>query len=104
MPREKQPFVGDSVWVNTVNYRGVVARTRRSGKSDCSGEKKANQGSPKEGKAVFCQKAGRSLSSDPENYDLNIVLLSKGEDRKAAIKQMSKRHTDKVRVTEPDPE
>jgi DNA mismatch repair protein MutS2 len=100
VPREKQLLVGDSVWVNTVNYRGVVAR-----EPDERGNLIVlvrNKRIKVHRKRVKLLARREDLYPDPENYDLNIVLLSK-EDRKA-IKQMSKRHTDKVRVIEPDPE
>jgi DNA mismatch repair protein MutS2 len=100
VPREKQLLVGDSVWVNTVNYRGVVAREpdERGNLIVLVRKKRIKVHS----KRVKLLAKREDLYPDPENYDLNIVLLSK-EDRKA-IKQMSKRHTDKVRVIEPDPE
>ncbi len=100
VPREKQLLVGDSVWVNTANYRGVVAREPdERGNLIVLVRKKRIKVHRKRVKLLAKRE---DLYPDPENYDLNIVLLSK-EDRKA-IKQMSKRHTDKIRVIEPDPE
>lgn len=99
VPREKQLLVGDSVWVNTVNYRGIVAREPdERGNLIVLVRKKRIKVHRKRVKLLVKRE---DLYPDPENYDLNIVLLSK-EDRKA-IKEMSKRHTDKVRVIEPDP-
>ncbi len=100
VPREKQLLVGDSVWVNTVNYRGVVVREPdERGNLIVLVRKKRIKVHRKRVKLLAKRE---DLYPDSENYDLNIVLLSK-EDRKA-IKQMSKHHTDKVRVIEPNPE
>jgi len=98
-PREKAFLVGDSVFVRTVKERGIVAKE------------------PDERGNVIVLVRGRRISVHRkrlkllvkredlypgEDYDLNIVLMSK-KDRKL-MKTMSKRHTDEVRVIEPDPE
>jgi len=99
IPREKTFLVGDSVFVRTVKERGIVAKE------------------PDERGNVIVLVRGRRISVHRkrlkllvkredlypgEDYDLNIVLMSK-KDRKL-MKTMSKRHTDEVRVIEPDPE
>lgn len=92
--------VGDSVFVSSVNYHGVVARAADS-KGDLivlvKGERlKVNW------KRLRLLVKREDLYPDFENYDLNIVLMSK-DDRKL-VRRMSRKKVDESRVIEPDPE
>lgn len=95
IPRNKRLLLGDSVFVNTLGERGIVAQEP---------DDKGNLVVLVRGERYLIhQKRVKFLVARedlyPENYDLDIVLLSKA-DRKAK-KVMSKRHTDTLRVIKP---
>jgi DNA mismatch repair protein MutS2 len=92
--------VGDSVYVSTVDYQGIVAKEADS-----------------RGHLIVIVKGERirvnwkrlkplvkreDLYPDYANYDMNIVLMSKA-DRKL-VREMARKKTDSVRFIKPDPE
>lgn len=99
LPREKQFLPGDSVFVHTVKDSGIVAK---------EADERGNVVVLVRDKRISVHRKRLKLLIKREDlypgddYDLNIVLMSK-RDRKL-IKTMSKHPTDEVRVIEPDPE
>ncbi len=99
LPREKQFLRGDSVFVHTVKQNGIVAR---------EADERGNVVVLVRDKRVAVHRKRLKLLIKREDlypgddYDMNIVLMSKG-DRKL-MKTMSKRPTDEVRVVQPEPE
>ncbi len=92
--------VGDSVYVSTVDYHGIVANEADS-KGDLIVIVKDERVRVNWKRLKLLNKR-EDLYPDYRNYDMNIVLMSKG-DRKL-VRQMARRHVDSVRVIKPDPE
>ena len=99
LPREKQFLRGDSVFVYTVKDSGIVAR---------EADERGNVVVLVRDRRISVHRKRLKLLVKREDlypgedYDLDIVLMSK-KDRKLK-KTMSKRPTDEARVIEPDPE
>jgi DNA mismatch repair protein MutS2 len=91
-------LLGDSVYVNPLKDRGIVAR---------EADERGNVIVLVRGKRVSVHRKRLKLLIKREDlypgddYDLNIVLLSK-KDRKI-MRTMERKHTDEVRVVESDP-
>jgi DNA mismatch repair protein MutS2 len=92
--------VGDSVYVSTVDYHGIVAK-----EADSRGDLIVivkDEHLRVNWKRLKLLNKREDLYPDYGNYDMNIVLMSKG-DRKL-VRQMARRHIDSVRFIKPDPE